>query len=169
MIMLADKPLTALQACFVQNYADPGSETYNNGYQSAIKAGYSHKTSDRQIKRVLGIVGVKTAIGKYRNEVAKTIDWDRTLNMQALEQSLAGIDKILKDQPKNIQAWQTRTAIIREFNASSNQHASTVLDGKEITRESTPAERAAALVAAKAYTDALVKHVDSKVIEPETP
>jgi hypothetical protein len=46
--------------------------------------------------------------------------------MKAIARSMAGIDAILAKQPDNIQAWQARTALIREANASSNQHSNTV-------------------------------------------
>ena len=43
--MSTNKPLTAKQFSFVQAYADSGSDTYNNQYQSAVKAGYAETTA----------------------------------------------------------------------------------------------------------------------------
>jgi phage terminase small subunit len=79
-----DKPLTAKQASFVQYFADSGSSSYNNGYQSAIRAGYSENYADRRIKEVLGNVGVKQAISEYKQEITAELDHNRTIAIQLL-------------------------------------------------------------------------------------
>jgi phage terminase small subunit len=56
--MAARKNLTAKQQAFIGYYCDPESETVNNGYQSAIKAGYAHNTANNADKLILGNSGV---------------------------------------------------------------------------------------------------------------
>ncbi len=65
--------LTAKQSSFVDYYCDPGSETYNNAYQSAIKAGYAHTTATLACKHILGNVRVQAAVIEKRAEVQATL------------------------------------------------------------------------------------------------
>ena len=64
--MVKKGELTAKQKAFVEYYAEPESESYNNAYQSAIRAGYAHKTANNSIQHVLGNVGVQQAIEAYK-------------------------------------------------------------------------------------------------------
>ena len=71
------KPLTALQSAFIPLFCDPGSETYNNGKQSAISAGFSRKTAHHSMHQILGNIGVKTAIRQYKAKIAEILVVDR--------------------------------------------------------------------------------------------
>jgi hypothetical protein len=54
------------------------------------------------------------------------MDWQREQNMAALTAQLAGVDAIIANEPNNLMAWRERLSIIKEFNASSGQHSSTL-------------------------------------------
>ena len=55
------KKLTPKQKAFADEYIKSG-----NAYQSAIKAGYSHKYANNNISKLLGNVGIKAYIdAKY--------------------------------------------------------------------------------------------------------
>lgn len=66
------------------------------------------------------------AIARIDADTGLKMDWSREENMKALAEQLAHLDKILKASPGNLGAIQARTAVIRECNASSGQHISTV-------------------------------------------
>ena len=77
MIAKADKPLTAKQSSFVQYYADPASETFNNATQSAIKAGYEGKWTASNAKQITNNNQVKAAIEQCKAKIAKIMDVTR--------------------------------------------------------------------------------------------
>jgi hypothetical protein len=54
--------LTAKQRSFIEAYTTPGSETFNNGYQSAIAAGYCHNTAIKATTQIVGNSRVSEAI-----------------------------------------------------------------------------------------------------------
>ena len=123
---MTDKPLTAKQASFVQYYADSGSESYHNAMQSAIKAGYSHKTANNSVKQILGSIGVKEAIDAYKAKTTAKLDHNRTIAIKLLNENITALDAIIEEQPNNVAAVTARTGAIRELNAISMLHGSSV-------------------------------------------
>ena len=87
-----DTSLTAKQTDFVRYYADIASETRNNAYQSAIRAGYSAKTAKSIGQENLTKPDIKQAIAEYSAEIAEKVDVTRTEIIEALRK-LAGLDK----------------------------------------------------------------------------
>ncbi|MCK5017522.1 MAG: terminase small subunit [Candidatus Peribacteraceae bacterium] len=112
------KPLTAKQSNFVKRYCNPKSETYNNAYQSAIKAGYAHNTSNNADSLILGNSGVKQAISRYMAKNDEKIVHDRNISLKNLQAAY----KMAKKQ-KNPAGM---IAAEREKNAISSLHSSTL-------------------------------------------
>lgn len=125
------KPLTAKQASFVQYYADPGSDTYNNATASMILAGYDKRYANHHCNRLVVHGGVKTAINGYKAKTTAKLDHNRTIAIDQLNHNIALLDGILDRQPDNVTAITARSAAIRELNAISNLHSSTVNTGNK--------------------------------------
>ena len=128
---MTDKLLTAKQSSFVEYYCNPGSDTYNNAYQSATKAGYAETTAKIACKHILEYVRVIKAISRYKAKTKEKIDHDRTTAINLLTSNLNALRPLIvkdniKDKP-NIQAVQAATAIIRELDAISGLHSQTIL------------------------------------------
>lgn len=68
--------LTAKQASFVENYADPNSETFNNATQSAIKAGYKPKYAATNTNQITNnncvIEGIKVFVAEIKKKTVAT-------------------------------------------------------------------------------------------------
>jgi hypothetical protein len=124
--------LTAKQTAFTQYYADPGSETYNNAYQSAIKAGYAHNTARNTDSLILANIGVQEAIDEYKAELAEVLEHNREVAVQMLNNAATWAKPNAKEG--NPQAIQAYLGAVRELNAISNLHSS------KITTEHTPPE-----------------------------
>ena len=69
--------LTAKQQAFVNSYADPGSKTYNNAYQSAVKAGYAEATAVQAGRAIAENCRVNKAIDDKWAEIAEKMDVTR--------------------------------------------------------------------------------------------
>jgi phage terminase small subunit len=71
---------------FIKNYADPRSETFANGMQSAIKAGYKEHTARIHACRLLTQDNIKKEIERFRAEIDRknevTLEW---LDQQLLD------------------------------------------------------------------------------------
>lgn len=147
--------LTAKQADFVKYYADTGSESHNNAYQSAIRAGYAHKTANNSMHQVLGNIGVKAAISGYKQEIAKQLDHNRTIAIDLLTANLARAQA--KADNGDIQAIGAITAIVRELNSISALHSQTVNTGAVEATALTPEQAAKARAAAEAVTTPKLK------------
>ena len=128
MTVATDKPLTALQAAFVQNYTDPGSATVNNATQAAIAAGYSKKTAQQISTENLSKPVISKAIAAYKAEMAKELglsridqffQLDRFINQSYdLKQPAAGISGI---REKNTMLG------FRQENAPNTEHQQAIL------------------------------------------
>lgn len=154
MIMLADKPRTTkqqawieaiLQGCNPTEAARQAKYKNDHKHQGWLNTTKDHLTQEIT-KRRADIVAVT---GMTVDRMHKQYDEDRAFAKE-------------NRQPSACISASVATARLYGMDKDSDAD-------HEPKRESTPQERAAALVAAKAYTDALTKHVDSKVIEPETP
>ncbi len=67
-----DRPLTGKQTAFVEAYTDFGNNTYLNATQSAITAGYSARTANKMVARLLVNVGINRAIGLVMDKRKQT-------------------------------------------------------------------------------------------------
>lgn len=124
-----ERALTAKQASFVQYYADTQSETYNNATQSMIKAGYTDNYTHRHVNRMMSHDVVKQEIAKYRARIGKKYEHNRNIALRLLEESIAGLDLIISKNEGSlaaVQAFTARTSAVRELNAISNLHSTTV-------------------------------------------
>ncbi len=97
---------TPRQSAFIRNYLDPTSETYNNGLQSALRAGYAQKYAEQLVSRDLPWLDaisdtvsteeiVKEARKNIRNAVKGKLDRDNehTYRYKASEFALSRADK----------------------------------------------------------------------------
>jgi phage terminase small subunit len=124
---MPDKPLTAKQASFVQYYADPGSDTYNNATNSAIKAGYEARSAKVSGHNNITAYNVKQAINGYKTETAAILDHNRQIAIDLLNENITMLDAIILDQPLNVAAVTARTGAIRELNSISMLHGSNLV------------------------------------------
>ncbi len=117
---MSTAPLSAKQASFVQNYADPASETYNNGTQSAIKAGYSVKTAYSISEENLKKPAIIAALTIFRADIAEVLDHDRQQAIRDLREA--------QQYARTNKDSKALTAATRELNAISNLHKATVIN-----------------------------------------
>ncbi len=80
--IMPDKPLTAKQQAFISLYAAPQSETYNNAYQSAIKAGYGESAANQACKVIVGNCRVDAAITAFKQELEQKTVYSRQQRQQ---------------------------------------------------------------------------------------
>lgn len=85
--------LTAKQSSFVQYYADPASETYNNATQSAIKANYSKKTAKQIGQNNLTKIDIKNAIAEFKAKIAEKIEITREWVIEKLKEVITNPDR----------------------------------------------------------------------------
>ena len=78
------KELTPKQKAFIQAYTTPG-KGYNNATQAAIIAGYSAKTANNMVNRLLVNVGIKEAIAQIRADLAVEMGFTREKQLKDLE------------------------------------------------------------------------------------
>ncbi|MHC4326418.1 MAG: terminase small subunit [Planctomycetota bacterium] len=125
---MPDRPLTAKQQAFVQYYADSGSpETYLNASQSYKKAYPNTKGGwDKLGPRLMVNDGIKRAIGEYRAKTTAKLEHNRQIAIDQLNKNLAALDKIILEQPMNVAAITARTGVIRELDAISMLHGSSL-------------------------------------------
>jgi phage terminase small subunit len=94
--MAGNMALTAKQTSFIQYYADPGSESYNNGTQSAIKAGYSKKTANPAAARLLANVNIIEGLRQYRAKKAVKFELEAGKVLARLSK-IAGLTPVSAD------------------------------------------------------------------------
>ena len=149
-----------------------------NKAQGMLAAGYmpSYANSGRGQAIVYSHVRTLNAItdvmAETRANIAEVLKWEREDNLchqykqlARYERLLDGDGKEMKANPNNQQALAGIDRVLRELNASSNQHSSTVLDGKEDTKEPmTAQDEAFWRRVAKDWTD---RQSQPKVIESE--
>lgn len=132
---MTENKLTGKQQAFIDNYTDSSNDTYSNGYESAKVAGY--KGNDNTLRAIasenLTKPNVKQAILDVRAEKQEERDHNRTIAIEMLTDSLKALESKIKSG--NIQAIQARTAIIRELDAISNLHSSTLYTDDKQAKE----------------------------------
>ncbi len=106
------RPLTAKQQDFVRFYADAGSETRNNAYKSAIRAGYSEKSASSGIMDLLGNMCIKQEIAKYKAKIDEKLDLSRKAQHERLMS--------LFNDPAT--PASTKVAVLRELNDMKGYH-----------------------------------------------
>lgn len=111
-----------------------GSETFDNGTQSAQKAEYKGNNNTlRQTAHKLvtngNVIKAKKAIMAGVNE---KFDWDREQNLKHQKLQIERYNTILDANPNNLQALQGLNQVLRELNASSNQHSSTINTSSDV-------------------------------------
>ena len=120
-----DNKLTAKQEQFCMYYATPGSETENNGLQSAKKAAY--KGNDQTLTVVasenLRKPYLKKRIDEIKAVVAEELTHTRTIAIKMLTKNIENLTE--KAENGDIQACNALTTCIRELNAISNLHSNT--------------------------------------------
>ncbi len=110
--MSTKRELTARQAAFVDCYTDASGDTYNNATQSAIKAGYSRKTANKQIGVLLVNAGIKQAIAQKLAKKQEKADYKLKTAMAELD---AIIDNVrTKAKAGYVQANQVLIAVTKE-------------------------------------------------------
>lgn len=128
MIAKADKLLTAKQLAFCKEYV-----VDHNGTQAAIRAGYSEKTAQEQASRLLCNVMIKEEIGRLEGiKDDLRWNWDRNANLTYHKKQIMRYEAILNQHPDNLQALQGLNQVLRELNASSNQHSSTINTSSDV-------------------------------------
>lgn len=139
-----ERPLTAKQESFVQYFADSGSDTFNNATQSMIKAGYDARYADNHCNRVVGHGGVKEAIKAYKAKTTAGLDHTRQIAIDHLNSVIDQCNIILEAQPHNVAALTAKTGAIRELNAISNLHSSTLITDDKQEQQLSQAQAKAA-------------------------
>ncbi len=150
-------PLSAKQSAFVQYYADSASPTYNNAVQSAIKAGYSVDSARSIGPENLSKPAISEAITAYLATITTELDWNRTTNLTAHYKQVERYEAILAAHPDNLQALQGLNQVLRELNASSNQHKQVIVNEQQGKPQLSEEEREATYVANRAYKLKLTK------------
>jgi len=105
--------LTDKQRAFVNAYCRPGNG-YNNGTQAAVIAGYSARTANHIVNRLLSNVGIKNAIVRVKRDEAAESRFTRELQLQKLEQAFGVAVK--EDSPSAM------VSAIREQNEMLGYH-----------------------------------------------
>ncbi len=129
-----------------------GSETFGNGKKSAQIAGY--KGTDHYYARVASENVRKCEIikrkGELQAQVAEKMEYTRVTALRMLQDNYAMLEH--KASAGDTQAIQARTAIVREFNAISGLHSSTVNTNEQAPARFTSDEVAELKRAASAAT-----------------
>lgn len=109
-----------------------------NKTQTMVKVGYDvgYANSGKGHKTVYKNIRVIAAIKAIDDALVEEIDWNRSTNLTAQYGQLKRYKAILdgtediKANPTDHQALAGIDRVLRELNASSNQHSSTVNDGR---------------------------------------
>jgi len=118
--MAQKRPLTAKQQAFIDYYTDPNSDTYNNAYQSAIKAKYSANYAKVHSCHLLDNVRVKQAIdAKIAKRQAK-IEYNYETAITELNEQIENLKPLAL--ARNISAVSAITALLREKNDITGLH-----------------------------------------------
>ncbi len=112
-----------------------------NKTRTMLKVGYGTGYADtgRGQEKVFGNARVIAAIARIDAKTAKKLDHDRTIAIDMLVADYANLADAA--DRGNIQAVQARTAIVRELNAISNLHSSTLHTDTEQQRVLADSER----------------------------
>ena len=124
--------LTGKQKAFIRCYGSPGSKTYQNAYQSALKAGYSKVTAYQAKSNILENPKVKAALAKKADDWAKKCEYNYDQACQQLDEIIENVEA--RAQAGDTQANRVYLAAIAEKNAISGLHTQTIKSqGQELT------------------------------------
>ncbi|KKN75874.1 hypothetical protein LCGC14_0375820 [marine sediment metagenome] len=150
---MSKRPLTAKQTSFTEYYCNPGSDTYNNATQSAIKAGYSAGSADVRAAELVVNSRVITAMTEYKAKTTAKLDHNRDIAIAQLNQNIAWLTP--KAKTGDTQAVQALTGAIRELDAISNLHKQTIVS-EPVRPQATEAEQEQLRELARTYKIRLV-------------
>lgn len=125
--------LTPQQKIFLKHYLDPKSDTWSNGLQSAIKAGFSEEYAKVMMSRDLDWVSENVNDDKLLRKANKNLDLaldgglddkekgGRPIQMRATELTLKGLQKSKWSERQELtgkdgKEIQGNTIIFRDFN-----------------------------------------------------
>ena len=137
--MTEQRPLTVKQTCFIEQYCNPKSETYNNAVQSAISAGYDKKWVTKNATHITDNNGVIEAINEYKaNNKAKNV-YNYDIAMQEINALIQTLTKQVEDG--NIQAKGLLLASIKEKNDITGLHKQVIVTDTDQPAKLTESER----------------------------
>ena len=84
---------TGKQVDFIKYYADPGSETYNDPKQSAIRAGYSKTTASNAASNIIEKCKLRPEIEKYKAKIMEKVDITREMLVKRMADIVFGDEK----------------------------------------------------------------------------
>ncbi len=134
-----------------------------NKTEALKSVGYSHKYIDNFAGKIWGNIGLTTAIAEIDAKTAKKCEHNRKIAIKLLTTDLQYLTEKAADG--NIQAIQARTGIIRELDAISNLHSSTLHTDTTQIDELEAAERTEATAIAAIRLLGSLKPVESEVID----
>lgn len=102
--------------------------------------GYADTTAEHRAHKVLRSVVVKKEIARLDAKQADKLEHNRQIAIDSLNTSLVALEKLVKKG--NVSAISAKTAVIRELDAISNLHSSTVYSEDKDTPTVTDAEAA---------------------------
>lgn len=97
--------LTAKERAYVEAITAIGSDTFNNAYQSAIKAGYTEQTAKRASVQISENIRVKAAILDKQAEKREKYDWDEQIALGHLRDGISIAKR--QEQPSAIASLVT--------------------------------------------------------------
>lgn len=121
-----NRPLTAKETSAIEGYCNTDSDTYNNWCQSYLKAGYSKCTGwQTNAIKVLHKNCIRQAVSDFRARTGQEWEHDRRIAVDSLNLNILRLQR--KADTGDVQAASAITACIRELNAISALHSSTVI------------------------------------------
>lgn len=131
------KLLTVKQQAFTIAMYTPGSESYGNGTESARAAQYKGNTNTLKVmahKLITNgnIIRAKQAI---QAETSEKMEHNRDIAIKLLTENLTALT--VRVDNGDVGAIQARTAVIRELNAISNLHSSTLHTEQDVVQDIT--------------------------------
>ena len=94
--------------------------------QAMITAGYSKAYANSYCGKLWEDKRLIDAIARIDAKTAVILDWNRTTNLKHQHKQIARYEAILTKHPDNLQAMQGLNQVLRELNASSGQHSSSL-------------------------------------------
>ena len=125
---MIDKPLNYRQSLFV-DYFTGDEDCKGNAYKSALKAGYTERTSQRAPEQLSRNIKVIAAIKVKMAELKEKIGHNYEIAVEMLRKRLGWLNVMA--EKGNVQAIQAQTAIIRELNDITGLHKQIIVDTRE--------------------------------------
>lgn len=126
--------LTMKRQLFCKFYATPFSETYGNGTQSAIKAGFSERTSRIEASKLLSLSNIKDECKRIEDQALQATDWTIEKFRQELDKCYNSIPANSPNKPKYLE-MMARVKRFFEDSNSTNILIFNGLDAKTIAEQ----------------------------------